>query len=44
MTWCSTIFAVIQADLKPVLVDINENSLTISIAEVKKILIQKLLF
>ena len=36
MTWCSTIFAVIQADLKPVLVDINENSPTISIAEVKK--------
>ena len=36
MTWCSTIFAVIQADLKPVLVDVSENSPTISIAEVKK--------
>lgn len=36
MTWCSTLFAVIQAGLKPVLVDIEKNSPTISIDEIKK--------
>ena len=36
MTWCSTLFAVIQAGLKPILVDIEKNSPTISIDEIKK--------
>jgi len=36
MTLCSTLFAVIQAGLKPVLVDIEKNSPTISIDEIKK--------
>ena len=36
MTYCSTLYSVIQANLKPVLVDIEENSPTASIKEVKK--------
>ncbi len=36
MTYCSTAFAVINANLKPVLVDIEENSPTIDITSLKK--------
>ena len=36
MTFCSTIFSVIRAGLKPVLVDIEKNKPTICIAELKK--------
>ncbi len=36
MTWCSTLFSVLQAGLKPVLVDIEPNSPTISIDGIKK--------
>jgi len=41
MTWCSTLFAVVQANLKPVLVDIEENSPNISINEIKKKITKK---
>lgn len=41
MTWCSTLFAVIQAGLKPILVDIEKNSPTISIDEIKKKITKK---
>lgn len=36
MTYCSTIFAIIHNNLKPVLVDIEYNSSNISIKEIKK--------
>ena len=36
MTYCSTAFSVINANLKPVLVDIDKNSPNISIKEIKK--------
>jgi dTDP-4-amino-4,6-dideoxygalactose transaminase len=36
MTWCSTLFAVIRANLKPVLVDIKENTPTICPFDLKK--------
>ena len=36
MTYCSTIFSIIRAGLKPILVDINKNNPTISIDEIKK--------
>ena len=36
MTYCSTLFAVIEAGLKPILVDIKENNPTISTEEIKK--------
>ena len=36
MTYCSTIFSIIRAGLKPVLVDIDKNNPTISIDEIKK--------
>ena len=36
MTWCSTAFAVIKANLKPVLVDIETDKSTISIESLKK--------
>ena len=35
-TYCSTAFAVIRANLKPVLVDIQNNNPTISIKKFKK--------
>jgi dTDP-4-amino-4,6-dideoxygalactose transaminase len=35
MTWCSTLFAIIQAGLKPILVDIDKDSPTISIEAIK---------
>ena len=35
-TYCSTLFAVLRANLKPVLVDIQETNPTISINEIKK--------
>ena len=35
-TYCSTAFAVIRANLKPVLVDIQNNNPTISIKNLKK--------
>lgn len=41
MTWCSTLFAVIQAGLKPVLVDLDENSPTVSIDEIKRNITKK---
>ena len=40
MTYCSTIFAVIHANLKPVLVDIEFNKSTIDLNQIKKKLIQ----
>ena len=36
MTWCSTLFAVIKANLKPVLVDIKKNNPTICTEDLKK--------
>ncbi len=36
MTYCSTIFSVIRAGLKPILVDIEKDSPTISVDEIKK--------
>ena len=36
MTYCSTVFAVIHANLKPVLVDIELNKPTIDLSEIKK--------
>lgn len=36
MTYCSTAFAVINANLKPVLVDVDKLSPNISIKEIKK--------
>ena len=42
MTYCSTIFSIIRAGLKPILVDINKNNPTISIDEIKKKLQTKL--
>lgn len=36
MTYCSTVFAVIHANLKPVLVDIENNKSTIDLNEIKK--------
>ena len=36
MTYCSTAFAVINAGLKPILVDIEKNQPTISVNEIKK--------
>ena len=36
MTYCSTAFAVINAGLKPVLVDLENNKPTIDINEIKK--------
>ena len=36
MTFCSTAYAVINAGLKPVLVDINNKNPTLSILELKK--------
>ena len=36
MSYCSTLFAVIEAGLKPVLVDIEKNSSTLSFEEAKK--------
>ena len=41
MTYCSTIFAVIQSNLKPVLVDIGVNSPTIDINQIKKKITKK---
>ena len=43
MTWCSTLFAVIKANLKPVLVDIQKNNPTICTNDLKKKLQKKLL-
>ena len=37
MTYCSTAFAVINANLKPILVDIDNLKPTISLANIKKI-------
>ena len=37
MTYCSTAFAVINANLKPVLVDIESNSPLIAVDKIKKI-------
>ena len=42
MTYCSTAFAVINANLKPVLVDTDFLKPTISVKQIKKKLIQKL--
>ena len=36
MTYCSSVFAIIHAGYKPVLVDIDSNSSTISIEDLKK--------
>ena len=36
MTYCSTLIAVINANLKPVLVDISKNSSEIDLKEIKK--------
>ena len=36
MTWCSTLFAVIRANLKPILVDIKDNYSTICPSDLKK--------
>ena len=36
MTYCSTAFAVINAGLKPILVDIEKNQPTISVNKIKK--------
>ena len=36
MTWCSTAIAVLKANLKPVLVDIQKNSSTICLNSLKK--------
>ena len=36
MTWCSTAIAVLKANLKPVLVDIQKNSSTICLDSLKK--------
>ena len=36
MTYCSTLFAVIEAGLKPVLVDLEKNTSTLSFEEIKK--------
>jgi dTDP-4-amino-4,6-dideoxygalactose transaminase len=41
MTWCSTLFAVIKANLKPVLVDIKENNPTICTNDLKKKITKK---
>lgn len=41
MTYCSTIFSIIRAGLKPVLVDIDYNKPTISIEKIKKKINQK---
>jgi len=38
MTYCSTIFSVINSGLKPVLADINENSPLINIDSIKKLI------
>ena len=36
MSYCSTLFAVIEAGLKPVLVDLEKNTSTLSFEEIKK--------
>ena len=36
MTYCSTAFAVLNAGFKPVLVDIDKNTPTLNINELKK--------
>ena len=41
MTYCSTAFAVINAGLKPVLVDLEKNKPTICIDEIKKNITRK---
>ena len=41
MTYCSTIFSVIQSNLKPVLVDIDHNSPTIDISKIDKLITNK---
>jgi UDP-2-acetamido-2-deoxy-ribo-hexuluronate aminotransferase len=41
MTWCSTLFAVIKANLKPVLVDIQKNNPTICTNDLKKKITKK---
>ena len=41
MTWCSTLFAVIKANLKPVLVDIKKNNPTICTNDLKKKITKK---
>ena len=41
MTWCSTLFAVIKANLKPVLVDIKKNNPTICTEDLKKKITKK---
>ena len=41
MTWCSTLFAVIRANLKPVLVDIKDNTATICPFDLKKKITKK---
>ena len=40
-TYCSTLFAVLRANLKPVLVDIQENNPTVSAHEIKKKITKK---
>ena len=42
MTYCSTAFSVINANLKPILVDIDYRKPTINIDEIKKKLLKKL--
>ena len=37
MTYCSTAFAIINAGLKPILVDIDKNKPVISVLNIKKI-------
>ena len=41
MTFCSTAFSVINAGLKPILVDLDQNKPTMSLLEVKKKLLKK---
>ena len=36
MTYCSTLFSVMRCNLKPILVDIDKNTSTISVEEIKK--------
>ena len=41
MTYCSTLFSVIRCNLKPILVDIDKNTSTISVEEIKKKITKK---
>ena len=41
MTYCSTLFSVMRCNLKPILVDIDKNTSTISVEEIKKKITKK---